>query len=428
MNCRLVLVAITITMACAACAAQDRFYLHDGDRIIFYGDSITEPRLYTNYVETYAITRFPKLRLEFINSAWGGDRANGGRGGPIDVRLQRDVVNHHPTVFALMLGMNDGWGEPFNDLRYNAFTNGYEHILDFLSRTMPGLRVTVMQPSPRDDITHPPAFAGGYNSVLIRYGEFVKKTGQRRGLTVADLNTPLVDALIKAQSIDPGLARQIAGDGVHPGVGGHLVLAAALLKSWNAPAIVSAVTVDFVKRRVSVVESTSVTNFSIGKKISWTQTDNALPFPVDRDDAAIALAARCYGFDEALNQQLLRITGLPAERYNLRIDGQQLGVFGREELRRGINLALLETPMQKQSRRVHQLTFERNEVQFGRWRQVQAALEGEDLSHKQAAVEAMDRLEQALWKAQSTAAQPVPHRFELIPLPEAAIGRALTPR
>ena len=36
------------------------FYLKDGDRVVFYGDSITDQRLYTTFTETFVVTRFPK--------------------------------------------------------------------------------------------------------------------------------------------------------------------------------------------------------------------------------------------------------------------------------------------------------------------------------------------------------------------------------
>src|SRR2546423_1107391 len=39
--------------------AQGDFYLKDGDRVVFYGDSITDQRLYTAFTESYVITRFP---------------------------------------------------------------------------------------------------------------------------------------------------------------------------------------------------------------------------------------------------------------------------------------------------------------------------------------------------------------------------------
>ena len=93
--------------------AQADFYLKDGDRVVFYGDSITDQRLYTTFTESYVLTRFPRMKVSFVHSGWGGDRVTGGGGGPIDVRLQRDVLTYKPTVLTIMLGMNDG--------RYRAF-------------------------------------------------------------------------------------------------------------------------------------------------------------------------------------------------------------------------------------------------------------------------------------------------------------------
>ena len=54
--------------------AQSGFYLHNDDRVVFYGDSITDQRLYTTFVETFAVTRFPHERFSFTHSGWGGDR------------------------------------------------------------------------------------------------------------------------------------------------------------------------------------------------------------------------------------------------------------------------------------------------------------------------------------------------------------------
>src|SRR5499427_5766178 len=49
------------------------FLIRDGDRVVFLGDSITEQRLYTTYIEAYALTRHPTWKLSFRNVGWGGD-------------------------------------------------------------------------------------------------------------------------------------------------------------------------------------------------------------------------------------------------------------------------------------------------------------------------------------------------------------------
>src|SRR2546421_3866569 len=54
-------------------AAAGEFLIRDGDRIVFLGDSITEQRLYTTYIEAYALTRHPEWKLWFRNVGWGGD-------------------------------------------------------------------------------------------------------------------------------------------------------------------------------------------------------------------------------------------------------------------------------------------------------------------------------------------------------------------
>src|SRR5258708_25412100 len=86
--------------------AQGDFYLKDGDRVVFYGDSITDQRLYTTFTESYVLTRFPRLKVSFVHSGWGGDRVTGGGGGPIQLRLPGDVITSTPPVVNIILGIN----------------------------------------------------------------------------------------------------------------------------------------------------------------------------------------------------------------------------------------------------------------------------------------------------------------------------------
>src|SRR6516165_12084929 len=62
-----------VSFSLAVCAIAGDFLIKDGDRVVFLGDSITEQRLYTTYIEAYALTRHPNWKLSFRNVGWGGD-------------------------------------------------------------------------------------------------------------------------------------------------------------------------------------------------------------------------------------------------------------------------------------------------------------------------------------------------------------------
>ena len=228
-------IALWALLALAA-SAQSNFYLKDKDTVVFYGDSITDQRLYTVATEAFVLTRFPDLRVRFVHSGWGGDRVTGGGGGNIETRLKRDVFPYHPTVVTIMLGMNDGRYRRFDEDTFTTFTTGFEKILSMLNQDSPDVRLTLIEPSPYDDITRAPGFADGYNAVLVRYGQYLRELSKRTPNSItADLNAGVVEMLRKANSGDADVAKKIIPDRVHPGWAGHLIMATELLKSWNAP-------------------------------------------------------------------------------------------------------------------------------------------------------------------------------------------------
>jgi lysophospholipase L1-like esterase len=407
---------LVVAASSAQAVADEPFFLKDGDRVVFYGDSITDQRLYTTFTETFAVTRFPRMNLTFVHSGWGGDTVGGGGGGPIDVRLRRDVIAHKPTVVTVMLGMNDASYRAFDQAIFDTYTKGYVHLVSTLKQAIPGLRMTLIAPSPFDDVTRPPTFEGGYNAVLVRYGQFVKELAAKEGVGFADLNTLVVAATKKANETDAAKAQQLNFDRVHPGPGGQLLMAAALLRAWNAPALVSAIEIDGEAGKLIRGDNTKVSELTVNNNaISWTQEDAALPMAIDMSDPIVALAVRSSDVMQTLNQQTLKVTGARIAEYQLKIDGEDLGKFTKEKLADGLNLAELTTPMFKQAQRVHDLTVRHNNIHFVRWREIQVPLESEDAAKVAKATEALDAIEADLVQHQRAAAQPRPHKFELIP-------------
>lgn len=407
--------------------AQAPFALKNGDRVVFYGDSITDQRLYTTFAETFVVTRFPELNVSFIHSGWGGDRVTGGGGGDIRTRLERDVIAYKPSVVTIMLGMNDGRYRAFDQDIYNAYATGYSNIVAALKQALPGVRIVAIRPSPYDEVTRPPMAGGGYNAVLIRFGGLLNDLAAKDGLAVADLNSDLVKVLEKANAADPAMAQRILPDRVHPGASGHLIMAGSLVKAWNAPALVSSVEIDARRKRVLSSANTKISD--LGGTLAWTQEDAALPLPIDMNDKAVALAVNSSDLVEKLNQQPLKVTGLPPGHWALRIDGMQVGVFTPEQMAAGLNLAMMETPMRKQAFDVHALTLQHGNVHNARWRTLQVPLEKYQPVKLAAAMTSLDALDEELITKQHAAARPLARRYELTPVPAemSAIPPGFTP-
>src|ERR1035437_7029741 len=404
-------------LALALCARGADFYLHPNDVVVFYGDSITDQRLYTTYVETFVVTRYPKLPVRFVHSGWGGDRVTGGGGGPIDDRLKRDVLAYKPTVMTIMLGMNDGRYKAFDDETFRVFTDGYEHIVKSMKDAVPNVRVTLINPSPYDDVTRAPLFPGGYNTVLLKYGEYLRTLAERNHLDFADLNTRLVKTLERASTTDPVNAQKIVPDRVHPHRSGHLLMAASLLEAWGAAPTVTRVEIDAPSAQVKDAVNTAVSELEIKSSLRWTQKDDALPMPMPMNDPLMALAVKSSDFVDKFNRETLRVTGLDAPTYQLKINGRLIGAFTRETLASGINLAELDTPMMQQAGQVHDLTVKRADIHNIRWRQVQLPLQNMLPARAAAVADNLDALDNDLAAIQRATAQPASCLYELTPVP-----------
>lgn len=404
---------LTLPLVPLSLRASDAFYLRAGDRVVFYGDSITDQRVYTTFVETFAITRFPKMPVTFIHSGWGGDRVTGGGGGDLETRLRRDVFSHNPTVVTSMLGMNDGLYRAYDPAVFEQFSKGYTRLVTQVRAKFPDCRITLIRPSAYDDVTRPPMFEGGYNAVLVRFGDYLAKLAADHHCDLADLNLPLVKTLQAVNAENPTLAQRLLPDRVHPQPGGHLVMAQALLDAWRAPSLVSNTVLDTNPRNVIATENTNVTDLAVEDTVSWNQLDWALPMPTDPRDPALALAQKASGFVRRLNQHLLTVHGLAAGQYQLSIDRQPIAQLTAAALQSGVNLANYDTPMLRQARRVHELTLKRTRIKNARWRELQVPLEPESLGATFATLKQMDSLALELEAAQRAAAQPVEHVFKL---------------
>ena len=119
--------------------------LKDGDSIVFFGDSITHQRLYTQYVEDYFYTRFPNKHLKIHNAGVSGSVA-----WEALTRFEGDVAAYKPKYVTVLLGMNDGNHEPFNQTIFETYRRNMTTIFHEIQRI--GATPIILSP---DDVRRP---------------------------------------------------------------------------------------------------------------------------------------------------------------------------------------------------------------------------------------------------------------------------------
>ncbi|MGA7341378.1 MAG: SGNH/GDSL hydrolase family protein [Terracidiphilus sp.] len=385
--------------------------LRDGDRVGFYGDSITAQRFYTRFMEDFVLTRYPRLHVAFFNAGVPGDTVNGGYTGDVDVRLKRDLFPRQPTVVTILLGMNGGYYMPFDQKYLDIYEDGYRKLLASIQTNLPAARITLLSPTPYDEVTHGTEFPH-YNEVIGRYAAFVKELAATTHLGFSDFYLAISDLTNAGKEKNPSLAVLLVPDRIHPTEAAHWVMAARLARSWGMSPVVSSAHLDALQAAPVETENTQITGLTIQDgKLQWTETDDALPLPLNLEDGMVQFV---LGISDlaAMDRQMLRLDNLPAPHYTLKIDGRTIASFDREQLAAGVNLALYATPMQSQARDVDGDELKRTRLDEAHFL---LAIEDPKIADAAAATKAIEEKDAALLEEQRKTAQPLAHRFELLP-------------
>ena len=367
------LVALASCFHCRATAAQPKddvtesaplktvlaqMNLSDGDSMVFLGDSITHQCLYTQYVEDYFYTRFPKRHIHFHNAGVGGDRAADAL-----VRLDDDVIAYKPKYVTILLGMNDGSYRDFDKDVFDTYQRDMTTLLDRLAAS--GTTVIAMTPTMfdsrakllRDQAAEPRDTY--YNGVLALYGAWLEEAVQKRGLGFVDMYSPLNQVTIAQRKTDAEFT--CIPDGVHPAAPGQVVMAAAVIRDVCPHRRVSAITIqDENGRLAAAARGGKISDFEAGDDgVRFTFTAEALPWVLPPAAAAgyeMIHAGRRYSLET------LSATNLKPGAYELKIDGQSVGTWSDTELASRVELQANEkTPQYQQALNVAMLNQERND-------------------------------------------------------------------
>ena len=361
---KVIALASLVTVACTTLtplpAATAAFAIRDGDRVVLLGDSITEQRQYTTFIETYTLTRYPNWHLTFRNIGWGGDTAEGGLG-----RAGRDMLPLKPTFVTIDFGMNDHRYTAFQEDIFTNYVNKQTQLVALLKDK--GARVALLTPQPIEE-KRPDPDKDVRNMSLRKMSDGLRDVATKQSVLFADQFDPYMAVMLKARHADTN-AMIGGGDAVHPGPVGHTIMAWAILKCLGAPAAVSRAELDGAAGKVIAATGCQITDLKVADGVvSFTRKDATLPVPIA---PAAEGVTNLIPLLADLSRYELKVTGLKAPKYQLLIDDNPAAIFTAQELAQGCNLTLTAGPITEQTRRIWTMVTDKNNVFFDRWRSVQ---------------------------------------------------------
>jgi lysophospholipase L1-like esterase len=301
--------------------------LRDRETIVFFGDSITEQNLYPAFLETFLVSRFPGKELAVFNLGWSGDTASGG-----NKRFARDVAPVAPTLVFVNFGMNDGGYKAYDEATVKNYLAAQGALADTIRQL--GAREVLFTTSPVDDVLRKDQ--GVYNDTLSRMARALGGLAAERGLPLIDLLAPMLEVQRSAKAKDPGFT--MIPDTIHPNAVGHLVMAYLALRRIAVPREVGEIVVEGGKVRASGATIGAVVAADGG--VEFDLTLPFLPFYVPKEARP---ALDLVPLEQELNRFRLQVASAAGgESFVLSVDGKSAGVFTREDLARGVDLAQLD--------------------------------------------------------------------------------------
>ena len=203
----------------------------DGERIVFFGDSITRQGFYEGYLQLHTDLTRPRSGVKILNAGVSGDTAEGGL-----VRFDWDLKPFRPDRVFMMFGMNDVdvklyEGEkptPALAAKRKAQIEKYEKNLRALAKRIidEGWELVLMTPTPYDEYS-PGNKAHNYRDAnelgLAACADVVRRVGASMRCPVIDLHTPLTKKWREAGGTGPTVDR------VHPSEAGYRLVASEIL-------------------------------------------------------------------------------------------------------------------------------------------------------------------------------------------------------
>jgi lysophospholipase L1-like esterase len=215
----------TFTLLSFVSCSSGYFSLRNNDRIVFFGDSITQlgvkPNGYIALIKDSLTMKLPSI--EIIGAGIGGNKVP-----DLQARIDTDVIAKNPTIVVIYIGINDVWhsitpgrvGTPKD--KYEA---GLEEIIGKIQKT--GARVILCTPTVIGEKKN------GKNQLdakLDEYSGISRRVAQKTKIELCDLRNAFVSYL-KLHNPNNAEKGILTTDKAHLSDKGNRLVAAELLKA-----------------------------------------------------------------------------------------------------------------------------------------------------------------------------------------------------
>jgi lysophospholipase L1-like esterase len=399
--------------------------LKNGDVIAICGDSITEQKEYSVFIETYLLACKPADNLRIVQIGWSGEQA------PAFLsRIGSDVLPFHPTVATTFYGMNDGHYGSMSPAIGQAYNDAMKGSIDALRAG--GVRTIIVgSPGAVDTATyahHPGGDSTVYNQTLGALTTIAQALAKQTNSPFADVHALMMEEMAKAKT-KYGERFAFAGpDGIHPGAAGHLVIAYAFLKAMGCNGDLGVISLDLASGHNEAIGGHRILSAENG---AVEIESRRIPFCFFGDAASSSSERSMLDllpFNQQLNRLILKVRNAGPGRLRVTLGGQGTPIakeFSSDELTQGINLSaeFLDGPFTDTFGRIEKGVRAQQEYETALIKTVMHSIPNDKQVVPEAAA-ALDQVvadgvahDKALFDAAAQMAQPVKYTIKIEPVP-----------
>lgn len=212
--------------------AAPKAELKSGAVVLFQGDSITDAgrdkknqsandsrglgRGYPNLIGGALLADYPEKKLTVLNRGISGHKVP-----DLAARWQKDTIDLKPDILSILIGVNDIWHK-LNG-RYDGtvkdYENGYRQLLKETQEKLPNVRIVVCEPFVLR--------CGAVNDTWFPEFDQRREVANKLAAELKLDRVPFQAMFDDATKLAP--PEYWAGDGVHPTLAGHALMA----KTWR---------------------------------------------------------------------------------------------------------------------------------------------------------------------------------------------------